>query len=40
MWAHPRQVLRPRRGEGIREAADAYNRRLAAPAAVKTPGGR
>jgi N-acetylglucosaminyl-diphospho-decaprenol L-rhamnosyltransferase len=39
-WTHFRQALVPGRAEGIREAAEAYNRRLAAPAAVKTPGGR
>jgi N-acetylglucosaminyl-diphospho-decaprenol L-rhamnosyltransferase len=27
-WLHARQALMPGRGEGIREAADAYNRRL------------
>jgi GT2 family glycosyltransferase len=27
-WTHARQELAPRRGEGIREAAEAYNRRL------------
>jgi N-acetylglucosaminyl-diphospho-decaprenol L-rhamnosyltransferase len=27
-WTHFRQALRPSRGEGIREAADAYNRAL------------
>jgi N-acetylglucosaminyl-diphospho-decaprenol L-rhamnosyltransferase len=27
-WLHARQQLLPRRGEGIREAAEAYNRRL------------
>jgi hypothetical protein len=32
--------LAPEEGDGIGEAAYAYNRRLAAPAAVKTPGGR
>ena len=26
-WLHARQALRPGRGEGIREAAEAYNRR-------------
>ena len=39
-WIHARQALRPGRGEGIREAAAAYNRRLAAPSAVTTPDGR
>lgn len=28
MWFHARQALSPRRGEGIREAAEAFNRRL------------
>lgn len=28
-WLHARQALRPSRGEGMREAADAYNLRLA-----------
>ena len=28
-WAHARQALRPGHGEGIREAAEAHNRRLA-----------
>jgi hypothetical protein len=28
MWFHARQALSPGRGEGIREAADAFNRRL------------
>jgi len=37
---HARQALRPGRGEGIREAAEAYNRRLAASSAVTTPEGR
>jgi N-acetylglucosaminyl-diphospho-decaprenol L-rhamnosyltransferase len=27
-WLHARQALRPGRGEGIREAAEAYNRRV------------
>jgi hypothetical protein len=27
-WLHARQALLPNRGDGIREAADAYNRRL------------
>jgi len=27
-WAHARQALRPGRGEGIREAAEAHNRQL------------
>jgi hypothetical protein len=27
---HARQELRPWRGEGVREAAEAYNRKLAA----------
>jgi N-acetylglucosaminyl-diphospho-decaprenol L-rhamnosyltransferase len=30
-WTHFRQALRPGAGEGIREAAEDYNRRLAAP---------
>jgi len=38
-WIHARQALRPGRGEGIREAAESYNARLAAPAGVRTPGG-
>jgi GT2 family glycosyltransferase len=29
-WLHARQALRPDRGEGMREAAEAYNLRLAA----------
>jgi len=29
-WLHARQALRPTRGEGMREAADAYNLQLAA----------
>jgi GT2 family glycosyltransferase len=29
-WLHARQALRPGRGEGMREAAEAYNLRLAA----------
>jgi N-acetylglucosaminyl-diphospho-decaprenol L-rhamnosyltransferase len=28
-WLHARQALRPSRGEGMREAAEAYNRQLA-----------
>jgi N-acetylglucosaminyl-diphospho-decaprenol L-rhamnosyltransferase len=28
-WLHARRALRPDRGEGLREAAEAYNRRLA-----------
>jgi N-acetylglucosaminyl-diphospho-decaprenol L-rhamnosyltransferase len=41
-WTHFRQALRPGAGEGIREAAEDYNRRLAAPSASATakPGGR
>ena len=31
MWFHARQALRPGSGEGIREAADAFNRRLESP---------
>ena len=27
-WMHARQALMPGRGEGIREAAEAYNRRI------------
>jgi GT2 family glycosyltransferase len=27
-WLHARQALQPGRGEGIREAAEAYNRRI------------
>jgi N-acetylglucosaminyl-diphospho-decaprenol L-rhamnosyltransferase len=27
-WLHARQALLPGRGEGIREAAEAYNRRM------------
>ena len=27
-WLHARQALRPGHGEGIREAAEAYNRRM------------
>jgi hypothetical protein len=27
-WMHARQVLLPGRGEGIREAAETYNRQL------------
>jgi N-acetylglucosaminyl-diphospho-decaprenol L-rhamnosyltransferase len=34
-WLHARQALMPRRGEGIREAADAYNRRIGSADAVK-----
>jgi len=30
-WLHARQALMPGRGEGIREAADAYNRRIGSP---------
>jgi N-acetylglucosaminyl-diphospho-decaprenol L-rhamnosyltransferase len=35
---HARQALRPDRGEGIREAAEAYNRRLAASRATADTG--
>jgi N-acetylglucosaminyl-diphospho-decaprenol L-rhamnosyltransferase len=28
-WMHAQQQWNPARGEGIREAAEAYNRRLA-----------
>jgi N-acetylglucosaminyl-diphospho-decaprenol L-rhamnosyltransferase len=31
-WLHARQALRPRRGEGLREAAEAYNLRVAGAA--------
>jgi N-acetylglucosaminyl-diphospho-decaprenol L-rhamnosyltransferase len=31
-WLHARQALMPGRGEGIREAAEAFNRRLGSPA--------
>ena len=34
-WLHARQALMPGRGEGIREAADAYNRRIGSADAVK-----
>jgi N-acetylglucosaminyl-diphospho-decaprenol L-rhamnosyltransferase len=34
-WLHARQALMPRRGQGIREAADAYNRRIGSADAVK-----
>jgi GT2 family glycosyltransferase len=33
-WLHARQALRPTSGEGMREAADAYNLKLAARAAA------
>jgi N-acetylglucosaminyl-diphospho-decaprenol L-rhamnosyltransferase len=36
MWTHARQALRPGRGEGIREAAEAFNRRADA-ASRRTP---
>ena len=39
IWLHFTQALRPGSGEGIREAAEAYNRRLAGPASVKAPEG-
>ncbi len=29
-WLHARQALRPARGDGMREAAEAYNLKLAA----------
>jgi GT2 family glycosyltransferase len=34
-WLHARQALMPGRGEGTREAADAYNRRIGSADAVK-----
>jgi GT2 family glycosyltransferase len=39
MWFHARQALLPRSGEGIREAAEDYNRRLASPSDVTSPAG-
>jgi N-acetylglucosaminyl-diphospho-decaprenol L-rhamnosyltransferase len=36
-WLHARQALRPTRGEGMREAAEAYNLRLAASRAGAAP---
>jgi N-acetylglucosaminyl-diphospho-decaprenol L-rhamnosyltransferase len=36
-WTHARQELFPRRGEGIREAAEARNRRLEAGGGIRTP---
>ncbi len=39
-WTHARQALRPGRGEGIREAADAYNRRAASSSTPTTQAGR
>lgn len=41
-WRHARQALRPRRGEGMAELAEAYNRRLASDeaAAPTSPRGR
>ena len=37
-WLHARQALRPRRGDGIREAADAFNRSRVARADAPEPG--
>ena len=37
-WMHAAQELRPGRGEGIREAAEAYNRETAASRAASPPG--
>ena len=34
-WLHARQALMPGRGEGIREAADAYNRQIGSAGAVE-----
>ena len=39
MWFHARQALRPGRGEGIREAAEAFNARRAADSPLRTPDG-
>ena len=36
-WLHARQALRPSRGEGMREAAEAYNAQLASTAVVQAP---
>ena len=37
-WLHARQALRPNRGEGMREAAEAYNLGRSAAQADQTPG--
>jgi GT2 family glycosyltransferase len=34
-WLHARQALRPSRGEGLREAAEAYNRRVVSAQAAE-----
>ena len=39
MWVHARQALRPSRGEGIREAAEAFNRTRTADTSAARPGG-
>ncbi len=39
MWFHARQALRPGHGEGVREAADAFNARRAAESPLRTPDG-
>ncbi len=36
-WLHARQALRPSRGEGMREAAEAYNARLASMGGSSAP---
>jgi N-acetylglucosaminyl-diphospho-decaprenol L-rhamnosyltransferase len=36
-WLHARQALRPWRGEGMREAAEAYNASLAASGGTQVP---
>jgi GT2 family glycosyltransferase len=38
MWFHARQALRPGAGEGIREAAEAFNRRADAAGTIGSPG--
>jgi N-acetylglucosaminyl-diphospho-decaprenol L-rhamnosyltransferase len=39
-WLHARQALRPTHGEGMREAADAYNLKLAASRDERAPSGQ
>ncbi|MGH2966493.1 MAG: glycosyltransferase family 2 protein [Solirubrobacterales bacterium] len=39
-WLHARQALRPTHGEGMREAADAYNLQLAGSAGTGGPSGQ
>jgi N-acetylglucosaminyl-diphospho-decaprenol L-rhamnosyltransferase len=39
-WLHARRALRPTHGEGMREAADAYNLKIAASRGERAPSGQ